>query len=100
MLHQVQNDDSPSRLENAPGLGNRALRMQGVMQGLAEQHEVHGSVVNGYGFKIALAILQCRQALRTRQGSAQFHHPVGIVYGDHLVRPLGKQDGESTLAGS
>lgn len=51
-----------------------------MVQGLAEQGQVHRSWLNGGGFNVSQAVFQIVQAVLAGQFLPQFHHAGGIVH--------------------
>jgi hypothetical protein len=57
VLDQVEDDDAAAGDEDAVGFADGAVGVQGVVQGLREEDEVDGGVVDGQLFHVALAVL-------------------------------------------
>ncbi len=58
VAQEIEHHDASAGLQNPVSFGHGALRMLGVMQGLAEKCEVDGSGANGDLFDIAVAVFE------------------------------------------
>ena len=65
--------------------------MRGVVEGLAEEGEVHRAGADGDLFDIAEAVFEICDAVRARQIASELHHFFGVINGDDLFRTLGQK---------
>ena len=88
---QIEDDELPVGFENAEGLLDGALRVLGVVQGLAEDGEVDAGVGEGHGLDVAEEIAEVFQTVLTGQLCAYFYHTRRVVDTPDLGGATGEQ---------
>ncbi len=91
MADEVEHANTATWLENPPGFGDGAVRVQGVMKRLAEERQVDGGVGDRHCFQIPAAIFEVREALPGGEFPAVVHHLLGAIDRDHLPGALRQQ---------
>ena len=62
MLQQIQHCYAAAGAHNAPGLPHGLDGMQGVMQALVEERNIHFAIADGKRFEIAQAVIEVRNS--------------------------------------
>src|ERR1035441_10154190 len=88
VLGQVEEDNAATGGENAEGLFDGAIGVQGVMERLREEDEVDFSVGDGDFFHVAEAEVDVFYAMAECLVAADFDHLCGCVDGNYLLCPL------------
>ena len=87
----------PPRLENVVGAANGLGRLLGVMQRLAEDHQVHALRFNRRVLQVAQPELQVLQVVLLRLGRAERDDLLRIVHGDDLLAAARQQFAQQAL---
>jgi len=88
VLDEVEDGNAASGLEDAPGFGDGAAGMDGVVEGLAEEREIDGCVFDRDGFEVASPVFESLDALFLGEFGAVFDHFLGVIDGDDLFGAL------------
>ncbi len=100
VLLEVEDEQLPAGLEDAVGFLDGPLRVLGVMQRLAENGEVDGTVGQGHGLDVAELVGQVREAVFPGQLGADLDHARGVVDAPDLLGPAGEELGDQAFAGA
>ena len=100
MLGEVEDEDLATGLQDAVSFFDGALGVLGVMEGLAEDGEVHGGVGERDAFDIAEFIGEVGEAVFGGELGADFDHAGGVVDTPDLRGALGEELGDETFAGA
>ena len=100
MLGEVENEDLAAGFKDPVGFFDGALRVLGVVEGLAEDGEVHGGVGERDAFDVAEFIGEVGEAVFGGELGADFDHAGGVVDTPDLRGALGKELGDETFAGA
>jgi hypothetical protein len=85
VLGEIEDDDAAAGDENAPGLLDGALGVQGVMERLREEDQIDLAVADGNLFHVAEAELDVFDAVAEGLLAADFDHLGRGVDGDDLL---------------
>ncbi len=100
MLEQIQHHQATAGFQDIPRSFQRSGRFLRMVQGLAEQGQIHRAGFNGRRFDVAQAVFQIVQPVFARQLLPQLHHAGGVIHGDHLFGAGGDELGNETFPGS
>src|SRR5713101_9148420 len=98
MAQKIENHQTTAALQNPVCRCEGFLRMNGVMQGLAEDRKVDAVLRDWRIFNIAQPVLEIFEAMLFRQLRAELDHFRRIVDRDDLARILRKQLRQRSLA--
>src|SRR6185369_8266838 len=90
MLQEVEDHDLSTRAQDLVSSIDRVGRCLGVMQGLAENHEIDALWIDGRGFEVAEAELEVFQSVLFSLVDPERDNPLRVVDSDHLLRLAGQ----------
>ena len=100
VLGEVEDQDLATGFEDAVGFGHGALRVLGVVERLAEDREVHGSISQRDVFDVAEFVGEVGEAVFGGELRADFDHARRIINTPDLGGALGEELRDETLAGA
>ena len=100
MLGEVEDEDLAAGLQDAVSFFDGALGVLGVMEGLAEDREVHRVVGERDTFDVAEFIGEVGEAVFGGELGADFDHTGGVVDAPDLRGALGEELGDEAFAGA
>lgn len=100
MPDQVEDDDATTGGEDAEGFVDGAGGVQGVMEGLGEEDQIDGGVVDGNFFHVAKAVFDVFHAVAEGLLAGDFNHFGAGVDGDDLFGALDEEKRKGSLTGA
>ena len=100
VFEEVEDEDAAVGAEDAACLGEGAFGVDGVVEGLAEDSEVDGGIVEGDVFDIAEAVFEVFDMVIFREAGAEFDHAFGVIDGENVFCFLGEELAEGAFAGA
>jgi hypothetical protein len=97
MAVEIKNHQLATRAQHPVRLMQRILRVDGMVQALAEQREIHRRRLNRQFFKVAQPVFKVLHPLLLGGFAPVRHHLLGIIDGNHALRALGEQKRQRTL---
>ena len=91
VLEQIENQNLPAGLQNLVRGGNGVRRNFGVVQCLAQNHEVHAVRLNRRALQVAQPEFQIFQAVLFRLGRAERDDFFRVVHGDDFFAAAREQ---------
>jgi hypothetical protein len=76
---KVQDQQAPARFEDAIGLGERFPGVLSVVQGLAQEHQIDATVLEGDFFDVAQYIVYVPKFFFISEFPSKFYHFGGII---------------------
>ena len=98
--NEVQQQKLTAGLQDSKGRTQRLGGVLGVVQCLAEHHDVHGVRLDRRVLEVPETELQILQSILAGLAGAELDHLLGVVDGDHLAAPPRQQFGEQSLTGT
>ena len=98
VLEQIENQNLSARLQNFVRSSDGVCRNFGVMQGLAQDHQVNAVRLNRRVLQIAEAEFQIFQSILFRLGRAERDDFFRVVHGDDFFRAARKQFAQQAFA--
>lgn len=100
MALEVEDDDAAAGLQYTKGFVDGLLGVEGVVERLAEEGQVHGGVGEGKFFEVAELELHVFDAGAAGDAVGVFDHFLGVIDADDLFGALGEEEGEGAFAGA
>ena len=98
MLHEIEHDQASATFEHAIGSVDRALRVFGVMEGLAENCEIDRAFAYRWFFEVAEAVLEVGESVFDGELLSVLDHLGREVDGDDFFGALREQLRERAFA--
>jgi len=100
VLKEVEDDEAATGFEDSVGLGEGFGGLFGVMEGLGEDGEVDGVVIDGDGLDVAEAVFEVGELVFRGELLPELDHFFGVINGDDFFGALGNELGKGSFSGS
>jgi len=98
VLVEVEDDEGAAGFEDAVCFAEGAGGMFGVVEGLGEEGEIDGGVVDGDFLDVAEAVFEVGEVVFLGEFGAELDHLGGVIEGDDFLCALGEELGEGAFA--
>jgi hypothetical protein len=100
MAQQIQNHQTTIAFQDAMRRGHGLFGVHRVMQGLAQNSQIHAVLRDRRIFNIAQPVFEIFEIMFSRKFRSELNHLGRIINGDDFPRVPGQQLGERSLARS